>query len=114
MGMLAPLASVFWFYLRGQYCVQVIITDAASVQAVERKARLAGNGLRPCPEAQHRERPLSGSSAGSDSEYASVAVLAKGNGHSLRTAPRLESSRLLCIGGRWLDGILELHTDYTN
>ncbi len=32
--------------------MQVIITDAASWRAVERKARLAGNGLRPCSEAQ--------------------------------------------------------------
>ncbi len=32
--------------------------DAASWKAVERKARLAGNGLHPCPEAQHRGRPL--------------------------------------------------------
>ncbi len=32
---------------------------AASWQAVERKACFAGNGLCPCPEAQHRGRPLS-------------------------------------------------------
>ncbi len=38
--------------------------DAAIWKAVERKARLAGNGLRPCQEAQHRERPLSGSPYG--------------------------------------------------
>ncbi len=38
--------------------------DAASWKAVERKARLAGNGLRPCPEAQHSERPFSGSFQG--------------------------------------------------
>ncbi len=37
------------------------MTDAASWKAVERKARLAGNGLRPYPEAQHRGQPLSGS-----------------------------------------------------
>ncbi len=34
--------------------------DAASCRAVERQARLAGNGLRPCPVAQHRGRALSG------------------------------------------------------
>ncbi len=38
--------------------------DAASWQAVERKARLAGNGLGPCLEAQHRGRTLSGSFQG--------------------------------------------------
>ncbi len=38
--------------------------DAASWKAVERKARLAGNGLRPCPEAQHHRRPRSRSFLG--------------------------------------------------
>ena len=41
---------------------------AASWEAVERKARLAGNGLRPCPEAQHRGRSLSGSFQGACSQ----------------------------------------------
>ncbi len=40
------------------------MTDAASWQAVERKARLAGNGLSPCQEAQRRERSLSDSFQG--------------------------------------------------
>ena len=45
------------------------MTDAASWKAVERKARLAGNGLSPCPEAQHRGQPLSGSPEGSVRHY---------------------------------------------
>ncbi len=35
-----------------------------------------------------------------------VAVLAKGNGHSLRTAPCLESSGTLCIRNYYLDRVL--------
>ncbi len=40
------------------------MTAAARWQAVERKVCLAGNGHRPCPEAQHRGLPLSGSFQG--------------------------------------------------
>ncbi len=35
-----------------------------------------------------------------------VAVLEKGNGHSLRTAPCLESSGMLCIRNYYLDRVL--------
>jgi len=47
-----------------QYSYQVMTTDAASWEAVDRKTRLAGNGLRPRQAAQHRGRPLPGSFEG--------------------------------------------------
>ncbi len=37
-----------------------------------------------------------------------VALLGKGYGHSLRTAPCLESSGMLCIRNYYVDRVLEL------
>ena len=43
-----------------------------------------------------------------------VAVLAKGDGHSLRTAPCLESSGMLCIRNYYLDRVLAKYAMNTN
>ena len=64
------------------------MTDTASWEAVERKARLAGNGLCPCPEAKHRGRLLPGSPAESYPDEPGVAYTDVGQGR--------EQERKLC------------------
>ncbi len=85
------------------------MTAAASWKAVERKARLAGNGLRPCQEAQHRGRPLPGSFQGACNQGQPPAPRAASIHRMLGPD---SPSGMLCIRHYYLDRVLEPHSGF--